>query len=520
MNKIYLSILMGIVTMSTQAQLLPEAGDISAFGLGAVGEAEEMPVIMTEDIWPAPMLETDRSVVWVHGLGGKGDLSATDETNSWITASSESELNYKLQSRRPDYSDVDLSYAALQLRTQMEDADLTEDAYIIAHSQGGIVSRELDKMIDELGFSRTFNGVVTFGTPHQGALILNNRDDLYGMIGSMCERLGDGPWKDKFSDGPFFTALSLFTGIDNRMDNVCDLLVERVVPFVFDLDTYYAGITDGYYVGSPELAELNSYTPDIPYVAFWGEETEPVMYNTLVHLLPGREPNSELYGPFGANNDSYLCEQFNSLKNDYYANYEAHMEKKREILPMLGDGVGVLLESLLGVVDAVGDILWDVYDIEADYYTHGELAAAWYNGYSWLQYSNDNWKVIIGGLEYVYDTTAHCLCVGIFDDYELIYDYEDIDALGYSSCAEVEFYYEPYSDCEDVVNLALIDIISYVNDGIVTRESASSAPGLTYSKKMIGSNHFSMRNDLNTHDRLQELFAGDMGDYFVIDDRD
>ena len=110
--------------------------------------------------------------------------------------------------------------------------------------------------------------------------------------------------------------------------------------------------------------------------------------------------------------------------------------------------------------------------------------------------------------------------MGIFDDYELIYDYEDIDALGYSSCAEVEFYYEPYSDCEDVVNLALIDIISYVNDGIVTRESASSAPGLTYSKKMIGSNHFSMRNDLNTHDRLQELFAGDMGDYFVIDDRD
>ncbi len=509
MKKVYLIVISCLFGVGMQAQLLPESGGIAAFGLGVVGEAEEVPVIMTEDIWPAPLMETDRSVVWVHGLGGKGDLSATDETNSWITASSESELNYKLQSRRPDYSDVALSYAALQLRTQMEDADLTEDAFIIAHSQGGIVTRELDKMIDELGFPRTFNGVVTFGTPHQGALILNNRDDLYTMIGSMCERLGDGPWKDKFSDGLFFSALSLFTGIDNRLDETCDLLVEQVLPFMFDLDAYYAGITDGYYVGSPELEVLNSYTPDIPYVAFWGEETEPVMYNTLVHLLPGREPNSEFYGPFGANDDSYLCEQFNSLKNDYYANYEAHMEKRRELLPMLGDGLGWFAELF-------GDLIVE----EGDYYTHKEIALAWYSGYSWLQYSNDNWKVIIGGLEYVYDTTAHCLCVGIFDDYELIYDYEDIDALGYSSCSEVEFYYEPYSDCEDVMNLTLIDIISHINDGIVTKESASNTPGLTYSKKMIGSNHFSMRNDSNTQDRLQELFEGDMGDFFIIDDRD
>ena len=54
---------------------------------------------------------------------------------------------------------------------------------------------------------------------------------------------------------------------------------------MFNLDAYYAGVTDGYYVGSPELDELNAYTPDIPYVTFWGEETEPVSWNTMVHML-------------------------------------------------------------------------------------------------------------------------------------------------------------------------------------------------------------------------------------------
>jgi hypothetical protein len=98
----------------------------------------------------------------------------------------------------------------------------------------------------------------------------------------------------------------------------------------------------------------------------------------------------------------------------------------------------------------------------------------------------------------------------------MVYEYDYIEDWGFTSCTEYAFYYEPFSDCDDVVNLTQIDIISYVNDGIVTKESASNVPGLTYSRKMLGSNHFSMRNDLQTKFRLDELYEGDLGGFFTI----
>lgn len=498
MRKIYSVIVAFLCVGVLHAQILsPDGGDVIGIGLGTMTAAEAIPVDEVIDTWEPPVLTGDRSVVWVHGLGGHGDYTATDATNSWITASSESELNYQLQSRRPDYSDTDLDYAALQLRTIMEDYTLSVDPYIIAHSQGGIVSRQMDKLIEENGWERTVQGVVTFGTPHQGAMILNNRDDLQQLLLSMCNAMIQGPALEWISESTFLSLLNMFIGVDDEFDEACSLLVEDFLPFVFDLDAYYAGVTEGYYVGSPELDELNDYDPGIPYVAFWGEETDPVMWNTLVHVLPGREPNSELYGAFGANNDTYLTDNFNVLKDHYNTMYLTNLE----------------LSGTWG--DFFKDFFFSLFP--GDYISTYDKAMAWKAGRDWLLDANSEWEIIIGAREYVWDETTSCLCVEIYDGWTTWYDEDDLE--GYT-CSEIEYLYEPFSDCNEIIDLELVDVIMKVNDGVVLKESAMEPNNKVSSKHMTGSNHFSMRNDGETEARLEELFAGEHGEFFIIDLRD
>lgn len=494
MKKIFIQIFAYISPVLTLAQIVsPDGGPVATFGGGTLTVSEVDPGPEIIDTWEPPVMEGDRSVIWIHGLGGHGDLSASDESNSWIQASSTSDINYQMESRRPDYSDVSLDAASTTLRTQLQDYDLSTDAFLIAHSQGGIVSRQFDKYIHDLGWERTFNGVVTFGTPHGGAMILNNRDLIVQWLDEACDDLGNGPWQETLDDSFFFSILNLFSGIENADDKVCALLIDEILPVMFNLDAYYAGVTDGYYVGSPELDELNAYTPDIPYVTFWGEETEPVSWNTMVHMLPGKSVNSEIYGAFGANNDPYLTEQATYMQNYYLAKYNEYKNNKVNW-------------------DEFWDLIIDFFEDDAAI-TDAEVAAAYRDGYDWFTQANSTWKVIIGATELVYGTNTSCLCVDVMEGYEVWYTEEDLMDF---SCDEIEFYYEPFSECNEVVDVVLVDVIEKINDGVVLKESASSCPGKVSGKKMDGSNHFSMRNDLQTQIRLDELFGGFHGSYFEI----
>lgn len=201
MKKIFIQIFAYISPVLTLAQIVsPDGGPVATFGGGTLTVSEVDPGPEIIDTWEPPVIDGDRSVIWIHGLGGHGDLSASDESNSWIQASSTSDINYQMESRRPDYSDVSLDAASTTLRTQLEDYDLSTDAFLIAHSQGGIVSRQFDKYIHDLGWERTFNGVVTFGTPHGGAMILNNRDLIVQWLDEACDDLGNGPWQETLDD--------------------------------------------------------------------------------------------------------------------------------------------------------------------------------------------------------------------------------------------------------------------------------------------------------------------------------
>jgi len=467
-----------------------------------------IPSLFTDDIWATPTFITDRPVYFIHGLGGQGDEAGTVGI-SWSQASLWSEENYYINSRRPDYADVSLDFAAAELKGDLENyLTGSPDAFLIAHSQGGIVSRRVDKMytLHELGYEpRTFGGLVTFGTPHQGAMILNNRDELLAWTGTTCEKLSDGPVTE-LVEANFFLDLALSpVGIDTFEKKFCDILEFNIAPFLFK--DYFSGITESYMVGSEQLAELNAFVPEIPYVCFYGIETEPVLWNTLTHIFPGHEPNNVItYGeePFGSGGDQMLVNYADAMMDKYWTKYYAY------------DYLADIYSDLIYGFDLTTIICYMTalcyFSAHNSLEECEDISAAYYKGFTWFTDANEVWEGLIGaGSLQPESETCYCIDWGPLGD---VNDDEYEIEPGTSCYTD-----DANTDCTTTTNYAWV---VKPNDGVVLAESASECVGNVLSftgKAMYGSNHFSMRNDINTQFRLIELYNGLHGEYFINDER-
>jgi pimeloyl-ACP methyl ester carboxylesterase len=105
-----------------------------------------------------PCLADDRPVVFVHGLQSAGD--------TWTGAAARLQTTLAMKGHTPtqDWRNVYQSQAA-QLEANV--AGLSSAAIGVGHSNGGLVAREWSR-------HRPVSGVVTIGTPHQGAPLMQN----------------------------------------------------------------------------------------------------------------------------------------------------------------------------------------------------------------------------------------------------------------------------------------------------------------------------------------------------------
>lgn len=462
------------------------------------------PATLTEDTWADPMLMQDRRIFFVHGLGGQGDDAGTPAI-SWFQASLWSEQEYMINSARPDYNNISLEAAAVELKGDFETfIDADDHAIVIAHSQGGIVSRRVDKMytLDEYGFEpRTFGGLVTFGTPHQGAMIINNIDDLQAWIGTACVELSIGPVTE-FVEDNFF--LDLFLSPDDYegfTENFCGTFENEVLPVI--MDDYMAGTTSAYAVGADYLETLNAFVPEIPYVCFYGNETDPVLWNAITHLFPGREPNNAVtYGeePFGATNDMSGVNFANAMIEKYAGKYDTYSDLYEYYNDLL---TGFDMET-------IGCYLSPLCIIEATIArTESQLIRDSYErGWTWMTDANLVWEQIIGArvLEF---GGLYCHCYAWTETGSMVYSTYPVEHEGFCTTDD------PYTTCYII---PAFNWIVKENDGIVLKESASECLGQVNRnlahKGMYASNHFSMRNDLNTQLKLAQLYSGTHGLYF------
>lgn len=439
-----------------------------------------------------PPSSSDRIIYWIHGLGGNNDSWARAAQATQYQPPGQQIPGYparRVTSLPLSYSQFSLSGAASTLHNMLimqgdpvcTAHGITDKTinFIIAHSQGGIVSRATDKMYDDMGTQseRRFGGIVTFGTPHAGAMILNNKDQFGLFADEACSALIAGPLEDTIQNNPvidFFVSNESFQSIK---DGLCQILGEQIAPIMFK--DQFREITDDYKVGAAPLAELNGHNADIPRVAFFGDEEEPVFYRTI-YSLKVKTPNS--FPTFSADPDDELVERYNNLLNKYRSKYEQYQS------------MVVMLESL-GLPCSPFDWLtrfefcsqWD-----ATYWKLLRRRNEWRKGVSWLQNSNNKYKTIIGALETNWITTYTCNCNG------------STFPTNQPTCPP---------GCTLSGSSSYLNMVNHPNDGVVLANSASAYPG-AISRAMPKSNHQQMRNDSNTKARLFELLEGYYGDYF------
>lgn len=223
-----------------------------------------------------------RRVYWLHGYQGN-DESWKPVAEDVGFHSTDFEGRFKVASQRLDYhpNEKTLEGAAEDVINEMNaNSDLTENTqadFIIAHSMGGLVARKMGMNYKSDG-TPLYNGLITFGTPHQGAYVADqyayNSEIIVSLLVDICEAFVEDEINS--SDNFLANALTFLGKGDNVAGFVCNQVAGFGIPPLIDF------LTSGV---EPELtiAGVQSLPPMATdhNAVFYGEEID-----TLDSLFP------------------------------------------------------------------------------------------------------------------------------------------------------------------------------------------------------------------------------------------
>ena len=356
--------------------------------------------------------EAPRLVYWVHGLKGSAYSWAKASDASMRGAGAAFPARKLISITDTEYGeDVDARAAANFLGPKMYSytplGGPIDRNFIVAHSQGGVVTRSLAYLDycqpNPLGTS--YGGYVTFGSPHQGARIVNNAPMFDGLMLDLCAGLAEGPLKE-FADSISNAKFSIL-GFDINFDLALDKLVnEKSVNKVCkSLTGFFApliranqlpALSNDYKVGADWLETMNNCESqelaDMPKMAFYGIEPEySLMYRTTQWFLTN--PNTA--GFFGANDDLTMAEMFqeNYLRYvDKVEEYKAKYDKEKFWYEAYECETGFKYFKPFCILS------------RGNMKEYKEYEEAWQRGVDILGRMDDQYKLVIGAL--TIDTTV------------------------------------------------------------------------------------------------------------------
>ena len=458
--------------------------------------------------------QNDRVVFWLHGLGGdnaaftKAAFATTHNSpNQPVGYPARKAYSVQLGYESQSYN---LATAAGYIETKVRAEDnatfsngLTNfsNNFIIAHSQGGLVARRLDMLYAQNpSLGRRINGIVTFGTPHQGAKILDNVNKFGDFITSGCTELTAGPISELIESNFLLDLVTSGTQVSQVVAPLCSLF-GGVAPLQFN--DFTAPITNDYKPSDPTiLNQLNSFPSTIPKVGFYGIEDKETQAWRVMYNVVDKKPNE--FPAFTADQDDKLVNTVNMNKQKYAAK-QAEWDY-------------VYFASLnFKCVD-----WWEwfffptwCWGINQDIDDANNNRLAWKRGVDWWTGANDRFRVITGALETI--TTQiqvpECNCSA--------YDYDGNEVSSWTAFGDANGCPTDLgwlTSCYlngNIVTTNEFTTVENPGDGIVLRESAMNFPGAQAIAVMQGSNHQQMRNDTNTKNRLNELWGGTHGFFFA-----
>jgi pimeloyl-ACP methyl ester carboxylesterase len=440
-------------------------------------------------------------IYWIHGLAG--DASSWDRVRSVTEyqSSSSTVAGYpvrKTNGYNPDYSNRENSKIqdAAPIVNDMlfnwthglYDTIPINDRIAIAHSQGGIMARAMrDQNYNGQNKPELFGSLVTIGTPHNGAELINNtrpaNSNIKPWLTSGCERLlavefrqwlDQTPWLVQVlaGDAPQYMAGASCNGL-NKL-----ILAKAIGEIRKDISADYAK-------NSPSLTTLNQVSANdtIPVIVVFGEEEEPVLWRTL-YTMTGASKDSNMAGnslftdPFSLNSDISMANDMQSLRANY-----------------------IYKSSLYSFIHST--FSFPLWLVGVNQNTKNR-AAEYRRAASWIEKANVTWKRMIGARwDSVYLGDYQCMCNG-----QVMATVENqSDCWQYNnSCLDF-----------DIIQEYDFNIIEVPSDGVVTVASQKAYPGRVIKFiKMKNTNHMQMRNCSETRRVLNMIFDDDQNIRFYV----
>ncbi len=399
--------------------------------------------------------------------------------------------------------------------------DRTKD-FIIAHSQGGLVSRVINIELDKGNFtSRYFGGIVTFGTPHLGAEILRDRVSKISNLTTEATKLAYGPEATvAHLLFPGSEVILNWFGLEKKLQ---DFTTKEVTKYVVSAAIDKIPKLGDYYIpNTTYLNNLNLYQPKkkIPSVAFYGvEEENNICFKTLYNFTFG---DANKQGEFNAEITDNTANKTKQTMFDIYKGLKDYYITKNWVSSVLTDA--------------------------------RKTADAYQSGIDFLNSADDLWLNIIGALSYTYDSKriVMCDCPNVtmnlstkpreksmnnavdYSTFDLKYKYYvpddvnsnvqafngDVITRPDGSVVSTDVFLCPNINCNPRWVTQYIPIRNVKeSDGIVLVESAKGFPNVDITVKLPSSNHNQMKNDINTKKALNDLFNGVYGQYFMTTKR-
>ena len=463
----------------------------------------------------------EKNISFIHGLGGSanswakqavwtGDNYQTSKTVVNYDAKLQSSFNYITDNLiEPQIrAGSDQVTAAVPGRCEQND-------FAIAHSQGGIAARYLDWKWDindpDFG-TRSFYGLVTFGTPHAGADIAITKSQHNAFIGQIASSV--------FLERPYGVVYNIttnwvsqtFLGLSGSdiQTKIDDAIVNTLAPL--STGSLHTPTLDEMKPNSPTMNSINNHHSRLRKVAFYGIEEEPECWRVISGIT---DTASEDYPIWGAKKDDHFQVKMEEAKADHELAVVANSLKIRNLQRgQVTSNVLIPFISLIWTKGMVGQML----ELEDENKYRN-------NSINFLNNANSQWRELIGALH------KDSLETKMINKYVLTWE-EKYGFLG-SWFSKDAIYYDynkalsHYNTIPNSVYKTRDRVITtttetrqvqkyFPNDGVVLERSQRAYPGVgNRQDKLEGDNHFQERNSPETERVMLKLYLGDYDDFFT-----
>ncbi len=439
----------------------------------------------------------NRNLYLLHGLGGDNNsfVRLADAITFGATNFPARKINAITEINYDASQEYGLTSAANKVREQIGSKINAyvnpRNNFIIAHSQGGIVSRKLDLLIGTNESLRTFGGIVTIGSPNGGAMILNNRDSkLIPLANEACNKLLPALIYSKLTKQDKTKALfrAIVTRVSESFSNaVCNSLLPAD-PTKFSVVDVVAGhfksaITESYKVGATELGQLNTFhqgnTTNLKRALMYGVKNNSDIFWRVAHYFkvsPNAEPT------FAATNDGQGVLDGQAIVMDY----QAALDAERLAYSKCGLlGICLTGQSYRDRIAALDGAVWFLKNI------------------------NGKWLDVIGAASLTTTTTTTCYCVNTYGG---SYSFP---TTGTCPTTSGSYMCTPSNS----VTSTLYNVKP--SDGVVLVDSQKAFPGVLtqHMYEMQNNSHMQERNSPQLRDGMNSLFIGGLGFFFKVDPR-